>query len=473
MINSIDMPLFLPVTCHTDHVGPGTTFVAIRGEKQRGTAYIPLALKRGATTIVVQDDEDVDIGLLEAYGAKLIRVLNARKALAELSAAFWGYPSQHLKILAVTGTKGKTTTTHLIKHILEESGYAVACLSGVQHTIGKKAFTPHLTTEQPDYLHAFFSLCYNAGIEWVVMEVAAQAVSLHRTHGIQFSALVFTNFSYEHAEFYADQEAYFNAKASLLDAICPDGWLILNGDDSRVSTLKKNKTLFYGMKNAAFVQGTSRTTQKLGLSIDMVLPDGEMAVSMDGLLGEHNVYNVLAATASARVLGISSGDIQTSLSTFKGVPGRLRKYELLGNKVAFIDYASNPASYEAVLGTLRPLTSQLHVIFGAGGDRDPLKRPIMGTMAARFADWIYLTTDNPRSEDPLAIIREIESGIPYEHKHKVIVEPDRALAIKKAYHSAAQGSILALLGKGAEDYQMVGNTRIHFSEERILESFKV
>lgn len=466
------MPKLLPVTCHTDQVGPDTTFVAITGVKERGVTYVPLALQRGARTIVVQNDEVVDNLLLETYGARLIRVENARKALAEMSAAAWSYPARKLKIIAVTGTKGKTTTTHLIKHILEENGYTVALLSSVGNAIGDQVFPARLTTEQPDYLHAFFHRCLEAGVEWVVMEVAAQAVSLYRTHGLLFDALVYTNFSYEHAEFYVDQTIYFKAKASLIGQLKPEGKLILNGDDAQIASLCNSQALLYGMSPSSLVHGKIHASGKPILSLEIALPGERIAIDLEGLLGEYNAYNVLAAVLCAFSLGIPARAIEKGLLRFEGVPGRLRRYELDRNIVAFIDHAHNPASFQAILSTLRPLTSELIVIFGAGGERDSLKRPLMGTIAAHLADWVYLTTDNPRSEDPLTIIRDIEAGIPDEHRYKVTVELDRSVAIHKAYERASPGSMVALLGKGCEEYQIVGQARLYFSEARILESLK-
>jgi len=440
----------LPVACHTDFVQKGGTFVAIKGMNSDGVTFIPLALEKGATTIVIQQNAvltpEID-ALIKKNGAAVLRVEDTRLALAQLSAIAFGHPAKKLKFIGITGTKGKTTTTFLVEHLLKSAGYKTALLSTVKNRINGVEYTTKLTTQQPDYLNAFFDQCVKAGVEWVVMEVAAQAFSLHRVHGITFDAGIFTNFSREHGEFYPSQDDYFAAKEQLLSYLKPGAPLVLNQDDNRVAALgtKHTPTLFFTSNHP---------------------------YTCPQLVGRFNAYNIAAATTCVKALGVEEQTIASALISFPGVAGRLDRVQLPNGATAFIDYAHNPASYQAVLSELRLLTNNLIVVFGAGGDRDPVRRPLMGDIASTIADLIVITSDNPRSEDPFAITQQILAGITQENAHKVIVELDRESAIRKAYARSQKGSIIALLGKGPDEYQIVKGVTTPFSERSILLSLK-
>lgn len=445
----INIPNIYPVACHTDHVGVGTTFVAIRGGADNGVRFIPSALERGARKIVVARNEVVAPEILrqiEQQGAELMYVDEPRRALAELSAAAHGYPAHSLKIIAITGTKGKSTTTFLVEHLLRAAGKKTALLSTVNNSIGGHAFATKLTTQQPDYLHTFFAVCRDTGVEWVVMEVAAQAFSLYRVHGLTFDAGIFTNFSREHGEFYPDQEDYFAAKCQLLNQLKDGAPLFLNQDDARVAALA-------------------------GMYKDAFLFSREHGYSCPQLVGTFNAYNIAAATACVRALGMSVAQVSAGLETFAGVPGRLDRYPLSKGAVAFIDYAHNQASMQAVLTELRRMTDDLIIVFGAGGDRDPVKRPEMGRVAAELGDFVIVTSDNPRSENPEDIAQQIVAGIPHQSSDRVLVQLDRYEAVIVACQRARKGSIIALLGKGPDEYQIVKGVTIPFSERTILKQF--
>ena len=439
-----------PVSCHTDTVQPGGTFVAIKGMQQDGLNFVELALQNGASRVVVSRESVLSpeqLTLLREKGAVLERVGDTRLALAQLSAEAQGYPARKLRFVGVTGTKGKTTTTFLIEHLLRESGFKTALLSTVKNKINGVDYKTKLTTQQPDYLHPFFKRCVDEGVEWVVMEVAAQAFSLHRVHGIVFEAGVFTNFSREHGEFYSTQEAYFAAKSGLLAQLKAGAPLFLNRDDRTVAQLGERyvPTVFFS---------------------------GEHPYQCPALVGAFNAYNIAVAGACARALGLTQKQIQQGFLSFNGVPGRLDRYSLPNKAIAFIDYAHNPASFEAVLGQLRGMTDHLIVVFGAGGDRDPVRRHLMGAVASRLADVVMLTTDNPRSEEPTAIVQAILAGVDGQKRGAVFVQLDREHAIREAYAHSHEGSIIALLGKGPDEYQIVKGVTTPFSEREILLSFK-
>ena len=470
-------PTIFPVTSHTKHVGPGSTFVAIQGFKEDGVSYIPEALKRGASLIVVQKEvalsEDLCL-LIESYKAQISYVTSTRKALAELSAQAYEYPSKSLKMIGVTGTKGKTTTTYLLEHILRSAGLRTARLCTVKNRILASEYDAPLTTPQPDYLHTFLSLCKQSEVDVVIMEVAAQALSMQRVYGLEFESLVFTNFSLEHSEFYASMDDYFKAKCELFNYLATDYQIVLNADDEYVSRLAKNfpGALTISMKDDAAYKGVLKESTLTKLALDVMSPDGNYHLSSSNLLGEFSAYNILACCAIASGYGVSAESIQAALDTFQGVPGRLNSYALPNGALAIIDNAHTPSSFEAFFKAVRPLSNDIIVVFGAGGDRDALKRPIMGSLATSYADRVILTTDNPRTEDVKKITSDIFNGVDKSAQHKVEIEYDREQAIKKAYSYSQSGSLLVLLGKGLVEYQDVHEVKIPFSEAAILRSLR-
>lgn len=480
MNNKHSFPAVFPVTCHTDHVGVGTIFVAIKGMKEDGVQYIVTALSKGARTFVVQDDAHIDRRVsqaVSAQGGSILRAKDTRRELAYLSAAAFGKPAEKLKIIGITGTKGKTTTAFLLEHILKSAGYPVALLSTVKNRILLQEFPAHLTTHQPDYLHAFFDRCVKSGVEWVVMEVAAQAITLNRVAGISFDMLIFTNFSKEHGEFYPTINDYFQAKESLFKQLKAGGICIFNQDDAKVASLK-NKfpgslsfTLDRDKSSTASMLGIFKSCSQNGLDLQLVSGSTDLSAHLPNLLGRFNAYNSAAAALCAHTFGVAPRVIEQALADFPGVPGRLNKYFLANGACAFIDNAHNPSSFEATLSTLRALTNHLIVVFGAGGDRDASRRPLMGAIAAYYSDIVVLTSDNPRSEEAAEIVRQIREGIDVESKAHILVELDREVAIRYACRQSRTGSVIALLGKGPEMYQLVKGVKTYFSEVDILKTY--
>ena len=479
-MNTSVLPKIYPVTCHTDHVGPGSVFVAIKGTKQDGSDYIPQAIARGARTIVLQKhsilSQEVQ-KLLSEQAITVITVDDTRKALAELSAQALGYPARSLTIIGVTGTKGKSTTAFLLEHILKTAGYKTALLSTVKNRIGQTEFPAPLTTAQPDYLHMFFSVCKQHAIEYVILEVAAQALTLNRVAGIEFSAVVFTNFSAEHAEFYPTLDDYFAAKASLCALLKSGAPLIFNADDTACAQLQqryctRHKISTFGIYTQAHSTAQIHANTLAGLQVTIATDTQRYQVSAPALVGEFNVYNILAAVTLAHALLINTAAIQKALASFTGVPGRLQRFVLANGATAFIDYAHNSSSYTAVLSTLRSLSVHVIVVFGAGGERDKTKRPVMGAIAAYYADILVLTSDNPRSEDPEHIIKDIKQGIAPELYYKVYQEIDRQQAIYTAYKLSKPESMIILLGKGPDEYQIIGGKKYPFSEAFLLRSLQ-
>lgn len=474
-MSSLALPISFPVTCHTDFVTEGSTFVAICGYTDNGTHYIKQAIENGARTIIVHHDvilgEELEL-FIQSHHVVVQKVDNTRKALAQLSAQAAHFPAQKLKIIGITGTKGKTTTSFLLEHILSVAGYKTALISSAHNKINGTIFPASLTTPQPDYLHQFLRVCVENDVEYVVMEVAAQALTLHRVEGITFCGIIFTNFSHEHLEFYPGLPEYFAAKQLIFNHISDEAPLLVNKDNvycAGIALENRNITSFgfnardYDYSATLIEDAASHTM------VDIKYNNEIYNFSCQALFGRYNAYNILAAASMGLALGIRAHDMSAALATFAGVPGRLQEHHLPNGARCFIDYAHNPESFQAVLSTLRLLTQQLIVIFGAGGGRDKLKRPMMGCIAAQIADIVIISSDNPRLENPEHIVHDIIRDIPDYLEHKIIQELDRKKAIEYAYQLSDQGSIIALLGKGPDEYQIIGTTKHYFSERSIVE----
>jgi len=474
------VPAHYPVTCNTKYVACGSTFVAIPGFTTDGARFIPEALAKGATRIVVSPRHDTQAvrDLCAEHKATLLVVENPRKALAALAAEALDFPAQKLHIIGVTGTKGKSTTTLLVERLLRKAGYKTALINTIYNSIlGKRSTTTH-TTPEADYLQLFFATCVQKGVTHVVMEVSSHALSLHRVDQIPFATVGFTNLAPEHMDFYPTMDDYFQAKAQLFSLTTSRSLIVINADTEwsakalaaavHAAQHTHAHVQTYGQQDSATAQHVTMHVQQASCDgIDLILNPtmGEsLALSCPQLFGVFNCYNIAMAALIARHAGLTDTDIINGLRSFKGVPGRLQRHVLRSGALAFIDYAHNPSSMEEVLKTLRPFTSHLVVLFGCGGDRDKTKRPVMGALASQYGDTVIVTDDNPRSEDRLAIIEQVVAGIPHDQRSKVLVIPDRREAIAHAAQIAPSHAIIAILGKGHENYYLIGDQRLHLSD---------
>lgn len=480
------IPQIYPVTCHTDHVGQGSTFVAIKGFKHDGTAYIATALEKGAATIVV-DQADVTNAvqqLCQQHGATLVAVADTRKELALRAGKALGNPASSLKIIGITGTKGKTTTTYIIDHILRDAGCKTALLGTIKNKILDEEVASEHTTPSSDYLQMFFHACVGAGVEYVVMEVSSHALSLDRVYGVQFTAVGFTNLAAEHMDFYPTLEDYFAAKTLLFDQVVPGGAIIINGDDEwglkacALISQKKEYDIHPIAFNVQHHQDICPVTDRYvvdvlqnsleGLKLVVRRPGEDalhgMTLHCTRVFGLFNAYNIIMAFLVCKSLGLPDLVIKEQLSFFHGVPGRLQLHVLKNGARAFVDYAHNPSSFNEVLKTLRGMTKHLIVVFGCGGDRDTTKRPVMGQLATHYADKVIITDDNPRSEPREKIAQEIIAGIPEAQRSAVICQLDRHKAIKNAVQLSDKDSVIAILGKGHEQYYVAGDQTLYFDD---------
>lgn len=483
-------PTPYPVTCHTSKVGPGSTFVAIKGHSANGLDFIQQAVERGATTIIAEHQDEAAITHIPGITYQFVD--NARIALAERAAQALDYPAKKLKIIGVTGTKGKTTTTFMTEHVLRHAGFKTALLGGVYNKIGYHKESSPLTTMGADDLHIFFAQCVKAEVEYVVMEASAHTTSQHRTHGIEFEALGFTNFGQDHLDYYGTMEKYFEAKLAFLPQIKKGHTLVVNADNDWsgkiIDHLKKTgldksvKLVTISNWQEAVNRFNIITDGFDGLTLEITTPhEAESGVfACDAITvnfttpliaGEFNAYNLVMAGTLCAAVGISWNIITEALHSFAGTPGRLQQHRLANGARAFVDFAHNPSSFEAVLKVLRPLTSHLIVLFGCGGNRDTSKRPLMGALAAHFGDLVIVTDDNPRNEDRMAIIEGIIGGAAPEDLHKLVIEPDRKAAVKRAVAEAKPHSIVALLGKGHEQYYLINGLKIEYNDWDEIEQY--
>jgi UDP-N-acetylmuramyl-tripeptide synthetase len=450
-------------------VKSGDLFFCVRGEKSDGHRFLPDVTARGAAAAVVDADGP--------YPLPVLRVPNVREAMPLLSAAFFGYPSRKLALVGITGTNGKTTTTFLLSAIVRAAGRG----AGIIGTIGARINDIELpgdrtTPEAPDFqslLAQMASADTGSGMVGSA-EVSSHALILQRTAGCEFDVAVFTNLTQDHLDFHQTMEAYFQAKALLFTEYPRSSDKrftgVINVDDAygrRLAELSAGTVLTYGIDSPADFQATEIQGTARGLQYRLKTAEGDFSVSLR-LGGLFNVYNSLAAMGAARALGISWDVILPAIAAACGVPGRFESVEAEGAVQEFsviVDYAHSPDGLENVLRSARALNPRrLISVFGCGGDRDRTKRPIMGRIAAELSDRIIVTSDNPRSEDPHAILAEILTGIPAERLERVEPEVDRRAAIRRAVQLAEPGDLVVIAGKGHETYQIFAHETIHFDD---------
>jgi UDP-N-acetylmuramoyl-L-alanyl-D-glutamate--2,6-diaminopimelate ligase len=446
------------VTSDSRLVVPGALFVAVRGEQKNGAQFIGSARKNGAA-VIVGETNDADI-----------QVADARQALAILAANFYGRPADKLSLVGVTGTSGKTTTTKMIESIFDAAGEPAGLIGTIEYRAGDERLVADRTTPDAVMLHQWFAKMVNAGVRHAVMEVSSHALALKRTYGIRFAAAVFTNLSQDHLDFHKDFESYFAAKRILFDQIDrTKKTAIVNIDDAygrRLANELGDAVLSFGRDERADIH-PSPTFDYFRQRGRVVTPRGDIDVE-SRLIGMPNLYNWLGAIGAALAVGIEPKAIEAGVRALEAVAGR---FEYVGTPspdapMVIVDYAHKPDALEKLLAAVRELKpeSNLWVVFGCGGDRDKGKRPQMGEIAARGADRVVVTSDNPRSEDPHKIIEEIVAAAP-----EATVIENRRDAIAHAIDSAAATDVVVIAGKGHETYQVIGDRVVHFDDREEAE----
>lgn len=452
------------VCIHSDAVEQGALFVALRGERADGAAYIAHAAARGASCVVTE---------CAAEDCPYIVVDDARAALAAIAKTWFGDPASGMKIVGVTGTNGKTTTTHLLKEIIERCLGARVGLVGTNHIlIGEEVFPAERTTPDALTLMRAFRRMKDAGCGYVVMEVSSHALMQSRVAAIWFDVAVFTNLTQDHLDYHATMEDYCDAKARIFrqctTAVC-------NGDDEWCARVLRDapcENILYGQKFSADIVGWRPEYTRRGVSFTAV-SDTDAAEAKLAIPGAFSLYNALAAIAAATALGIPLGRACRALALCSGVRGRAEVVECDAPFTVLIDYAHTPDALSNILGALTGFAEgRIITVFGCGGERDRAKRPLMGAIAAEKSDFVVLTSDNPRGENAYAILREIFAGMAQSETPFAIIE-DRRAAIAFALDAAREGDVVALCGKGHETYQIVGSeTRVLDEREVVREYFE-
>lgn len=455
------------VTADSRKVQPGNVFVAIKGAESDGHSYIDDAIERGAPAVVAQEAVNVPSDIC------LVTAPNTRHVLAVMADIFWDHPSSKVKVIGITGTNGKTTVGYLLRSILEVSGKKTGLLGTINYEFSGRMMRAATTTPGAEDLQRYLAEMAAEGVEYAVIEVSSHALEQYRVDAVEFACAVFTNISPEHLDYHKTFDAYLNAKGKLFRYLPRESTGVFNADDPNVATLAqrtKGKRLWYGIEDMeAQVRGELLSMGLDGSSVRLVTPLGEREIQTS-LIGVHNVYNILAATAAAMAMGVGLEEVAAGLQSLAGVPGRLERIKEVHGFAAFVDYAHTDDGLRNVLATLKPLAEgRLIVVFGCGGDRDRAKRPRMGAVAQEFGDVVVVTSDNPRSEEPGAIIDEVLAGT--QKSDQLYVEPDRKRAIEAACRLAAEGDVVLVAGKGHETYQVLKDTVVPFDDRAVVRDF--
>ncbi len=445
------------VSCDSRRVKPGDIYVAVRGYQTDGHRYIPDAVQRGAIAVVCEEAPETQI--------PYVLVSDSRAALADLGAAWYRYPAREMTMIGVTGTNGKTTVTYLLKSVLEQTlGAKVGLIGTIQNMIGGEVLETERTTPESVEVQALLRRMADAGCTHVVMEVSSHALVLQRVRNINFRLGIFTNLTQDHLDFHGTMEEYRKAKA-LLFQNCEIG--LLNADDAATEKIRasaKCPCSCYGLRTSAELMAKDPAYAADSVSFTAVEGESEADVRLE-IPGTFSVYNALSVIAGARALGISLEACAEALRQARGVKGRVEVVPTPGKDyTVLIDYAHTPDGLENVLSSIKKVCKgRLIAVFGCGGDRDATKRPIMGEIGVRFADLVVFTSDNPRTEDPHEILRQVVAGADDSRTPYEVIENRRA-AIRRAMDLAQKDDVIVLAGKGHETYQILGTEKTHLDE---------
>lgn len=458
----------LDVTHDSRQAQAGTLFAAVRGEHLDAHRFIDQVMKQGALGVISELEAPA------AFQGAWIQVTEIRRAMALAAAEVYGHPSRELELVGITGTNGKTTTTYLVAAIAESAGEPVAMTTTVEYRIDEKRWKAERTTPEATDMQRLLRRAVEAGCRMAVMESSSQAIDLHRCDALQYSVAVFTNLTRDHLDYHGTMDNYFAAKRKLFDASLggTPKTSVINVDDERGQKLADElegsgtTVVRYALNREADVTATDVDHSLEGMDFTLRTPAGERKLHSP-LVGRPHIYNILAATATGLALGYSLDVIARSIETCAGAPGRFERVAHTGDFAVVVDYAHTDDALLNVLRTARDVTrGRIITVFGCGGDRDHSKRAPMGEAAATLSDVVILTSDNPRTEDPLSILTDVEmgmreSGKPYE---KIA---DRRTAINRAIAEARTGDLVVIAGKGHEDYQIIGKETFHFDDREV------
>ena len=464
-INYIDVEIE-KLSISTTDLAPNTLYFCIRGQNTDGHELASVAIAHGAVALVVDRKLDYDV--------PQILVEDVRQTVGILAGRFFKQPRDKFKLIGVTGTNGKTTTTYMLKSILETAGYKVGLIGTICNMIGEQKFPAHLTTPDPIELHKIFLQMADAGVDYVVMEVSAHAIALNKMAGVICDVGILTNITQDHLDFFHTFENYRDTKLAFLDKkYCTQA--VANIDDNNICEYVINNpqknVITFGLNDPCEVFATNIKYSMLGTTYFVNLDDNVLPINTR-LIGEFNVYNALGAATACLCLNIEPRTITAGLSSCDFVPGRCNIIELKNGAYAVIDYAHTPDGLKNILQSVRAICNgKLYSLFGCGGNRDSTKRSIMGQVSAEMADFTIITSDNPRLEDPDAIIKQVEEGVIAKGGQHICIQ-NRKEAILYSIDKLNRGDVLIIAGKGAEDYMDIGGKKISYSDFAVLDSVK-
>jgi UDP-N-acetylmuramoyl-L-alanyl-D-glutamate--2,6-diaminopimelate ligase len=446
-------------------VEEGSLFVAVRGTQSDGHDYIEKAIELGAKTIVCEKLPD---SITESV--TFVTVKNSAHALGVMASNFFDNPSEKIKLTGVTGTNGKTTTATLLYQLFTNLGYKVGLLSTVENRIGGEVIPATHTTPDPIQLNNLLNKMVEQGCSFVFMEVSSHAVAQERIAGLKFAGAIFTNITHDHLDYHKTFENYIKAKKKFFDDLTPDSFALVNADDKRGMVMLQNTRAAkhtFGIKKMTDFKAKVITNSIEGLELEV---DGKNVWFK--MIGDFNAYNLLGVYAAAVLLGQEPDEVLTQLSMLRGAPGRFEQVSPGSKIIAIVDYAHTPDALQNVLETINQFRSgneQVITVVGCGGNRDKTKRPLMASIACRLSDKVILTSDNPRDEDPIQIIQEMQTGIMPNEARKTLVIADREEAIKTACMMAKEKDIVLIAGKGHEDYQEIKGVKYPFDDRKVVE----
>ncbi len=450
-------------------VKAGDLFFALRGEAHDGIAFAEGAIKSGAVALITEgkngDYANGRLSLKSSLSIPVLLVKNARRAMAQAAHVMYGDPAKKMNLLGVTGTNGKTTTTYLVRHILNAVGLKCGMTGTIEHDLGASCISGDMTTPESLQMYEYFETMQKAGCQACISEISSHALAKSRVEGLNFTAAAFTNLTQDHLDFHKDMESYFETKASLFSNLASSSRAVINIDDKwgrKLLELCKAQIITYGLASDADLCCQNLELDLNGARFDLLYGKHKIAVTSP-LLGNFNVSNVLAAIGLAIEAGANIEAATATVADFPGVPGRMESVKEARDFLVLVDFAHSEDALTSVLSCLRNLNpSRIITVFGCGGDRDRSKRPKMAQAAEAFSDRIIVTSDNPRTENPDEIIQEILNGL--KRPCDAVLKPDRASAINKAINMAAVGDVVLIAGKGHENYQILGQKKIHFDD---------
>lgn len=464
------------VTQDSRKVAKGVVFVAIRGTSGDGHAFLSQAAEQGAAALIVEDESTIP----KNYKGAVVKVPSTRQALDALAQRFFGEPAQNLFCVGVTGTNGKTTITYMVEAIFTEFGWPTGVLGTIDHHLGPHKWPSALTTPDPLTLHRRLKEFVTLGAQAAAFEVSSHALKQHRADSLPFAVGIFTNFTRDHLDYHGTMEDYFAAKERLFTDLLGHhqgvNVAVLNADDPWVCRTRAGEGVtvwYYGQAAHADLCFRPLKQDLSGTLFHLSTPRGNAEIHLP-CTGSHNVYNAVGAIAAGLAAGVSLETCAMALSKFRGAPGRLQRVPNTRGLHIFVDYAHTDDALTTVLSALKEVRSEsrhpgkIITVFGCGGDRDRGKRPLMAAAAAYGSDALVITSDNPRSEDPRAILDDIVKGVPSDWKGELTVEIDRRKALSLALQMGQEGDVILVAGKGHEDYQIIGDQRLHFSDAEVL-----